>query len=677
MATEKVTIRPGVNRQATQLLNEMGWSFSGFIRFKDGFVEKIRGWVRFLSQALIGKCRFILAWQSLSGIPYLAFGTHKRLQVFSGGDIYDITPLRTSVDLTPAFTTAIGDTTVIVEDAAHGATDGDAINLVTPIAVGGLLLSGYYEVTVIDTNNYSIEATEAATANVTDGGTTAEYTTTNGSPDVDVVLENHGLEVDQFYTVYVSTAVGGLTLKGDYIVSAVADADNFTFTAEVNASSDDSEFENTGDAKIDYLISPGLEDAAPAQGYGIGGYGEGLYGYGDDSDGNAPPRHWSGLAWGEDGIFSPTNGAIYLWDSSAGVINNPATEITQAPSMNTQILIAMPQQQVIALGAEDNNVQDPLLVKWCNVRDYTKWRNLADAFDPNSQAGFFRIPKGGKIVGGRVTPHQIMIWTDVGVWLMQYLRPPLLYGFDEIATGCGLIGPRAMGVIGSTVFWASDRGIFMYDGSSVRQIPCDVWDEFFNNLTQEQAYKVECKENAQEGEIAWSAPGISGENDMEIKLRVNEGLWDYTHDTEDNLVGRTAWLDWSLWGAPIAVRADGVVCQHEIGFDDLENPLEAFITSGWFKISNGEYMIQIHRLIPDFVLSAGDALEITVLMKDYPNDDTPVREYGPFTITAATKYVIVRGRGRLASLKISSSDEGVSWRLGQILYTGAPAGRRP
>lgn len=676
MSMEKVSIAPGVNIQATQMLNEAGWSYSGFMRFRDGMVEKIRGWVRFISDELVGTCRFILAWQSLSSVPYLALGTHKRLNVFAYGSLYDITPLRASGSVAVAFDAATGDATITITDTAHGASDGDGIYIVNRISVGGLIIYGYYEVAVVDADNLSIEAADLATANVTNGGATAVFDTTNTSPIVEVTLADHGLVADEVYTVDISTVVGGLTLFGDYVVTSVVDDDVFTITASANASSTATASENGGNVKINYLIAAGLEDAAPIQGYGIGGYGEGLYGFGDDSSDNAPMRHWSGLAWGEDLIASPTNGAVYLWDSSAGVHNNVATVISQAPSMNTQILLAMPQRQIVALGAEDSGAQDMLLIKWCDVGDYTDWRDLADPYDPNSQAGFFRLPRGGKIVGGMVGPSQIFIWTDISLWLMQYIQPPLLYGFNEIGIGCGLIGPKAMGVMGSAMFWMSNQGFFAYANGSVQRLPCPLWDIIFDNMDQEQAAKVCCKQNSQYGEIAWSIPSTSGENDMEVKFIPRDGIWDYTIDTAANQVGRTAWLDWSIWGAPIGVRADGTVCQHEIGFDDLESPLVAFIESGWFKIANGQFFVSIERLIPDFVLSDGDTVYVTVRMKDYPNDDTSVREYGPFAVTSETKYVIVRGRGRLASVKISSVDSGVFWRLGQILYKGLAAGRR-
>lgn len=565
MSMETVNIRPGINRQATQMLNEGGWSYSGFIRFRDGFAEKIKGWARFVTDELVGICRFIMAWQSLSAVPYLAFGTHKRLYVYNG-NLYDITPIRATSDLSNALDTTDTDETVNITDVAHGAVDGDGIYIVTPVSIGGIVLHGYYEITKVDDDNYTIESSDAATATVSNGGAVAVFDTTNTDETVTVTLADHGYEVDQIYTVYVSTSVGGLTLQGDYVIATVPDTDTLTFEAATAASSTDTQSENSGNVKVNYLLASGLEDAAPVTGYGLGGYGLGPYGIGVQTTGNAPPRRWSGFAWGEDALFSPTNGAVYLWDSSGGVFDNEAAVISQAPDNNTQILLAMPQRQVISLGAEDNGSQDKMLVKWSDIDDYTDWRDIGDPYAPNSQAGYYRIPKGGEIMGGRVIPHQIMIWTDVGLWLMQYLQPPLLYGFNEIATGCGLIGPKAMGGLGSVIVWMSQEGFFSYNiGGGVRPVPCPVWDTIFDNMDRSQAFKVECEENTQTGEISWSIPTSSGENDLRVKLNVYNGHWDYTFDTESNIAARTAWLDWSIWGEPIAVRADGTVCQHEIG----------------------------------------------------------------------------------------------------------------
>ncbi len=79
-------------------------------------------------------------------------------------------------------------------------------------------------------------------------------------------------------------------------------------------------------------------------------------------------------------------------------------------------------------------------------------------------------------------------------------------------------------------------------------------------------------------------------------------------------------------------------------------------------------------MLPDFKLSDGAAMQITVSLVDYVSD-TP-RTYGPYALTAATPYFTVEQRGRYMSLKIESVDRGSFWRLGQIELEVQAAGAR-
>ena len=57
---------------------------------------------------------------------------------------------------------------------------------------------------------------------------------------------------------------------------------------------------------------------------------------------------------------------------------------------------------------------------------------------------------------------------------------------------------------------------------------------------------------------------------------------------------------------------------------------------------------------------------LTFYVTDYAGQ-TPI-EYGPYTLTQATKYVTPRFRGRLVSIKVESNDIGSFWRLGNTRY---------
>lgn len=671
MPVQKLLVRPGINTESTSLLNEGGWSSSQFVRFFQGFLQKLGGWVRLISTPLIGTCRAMLSWEDANTNQYIILGTEKALEVFGSGSLYNITPVVATDNVAISFSTVIGTALVKIIDAGSDVTAGNTIYIVNPIAVGGIILQGAYTITdKIDANSYHITAASNATATITNGGAAALFTTVNLSTTVKVTLPNHGYSVGDVYTVFVSTTVATIVLLGAYSVNTVLNANDFNITAATPANTGTTGSENGGQVRIQYLLASGGADSSGQPGlYGEGNYGAGPYGTGTSST-FVPARLWSFGYWGTDVVASYTNGPVYVWISENGLVLNPATVISASPhNISAGIFTAMPQQQVVALGASDgaSDTTDQMLVRWCDIDNYDDW--TASAIN---QAGSFRIPRGARIQGGLQGPQTAMIWTDVGLWLMQYIGFPLVYGFTEIGMGCGLIWQNAKGVLAGKVYWMSYNGFFVYDGNSVQPLACPVWDKVFQNLNALQTAKVIACPNSYFNEISWCFTSANGtENDTRVTYNAVDGTWTYD---PTGAITRTAWLDQSTLINPLGVDGGGLIQQHENGYDNDTVAMVSYAQTGFFKIADGLEYTFIERLIPDAILQSA-TLQITLYFQDYPGQ-SPIFTVGPLSYTAAVNYLIVRGRGRLVSIKIGSSDLGSFWRQGEMLYFGSTAGRR-
>lgn len=680
MPFQALRINPGINTEATDMLNESGWSSSQLVRFFQGFLQKYGGWMRLISTAIFGTARAMLSWEDAASNTYIAVGSEQALEVYFGGVLYNITPVVVTDTITPSFTTTTGaPTQVKITDSSASANlvqANDLIIIENPITVGGIVLQGTYPISsVVDQHNYFITVPgPGATANATNSGSAALFNTTNTSSDVQVTLANHGYSTGQTYTVFISTTIGGVVLNGPYTVGVVTNANVFHITTTV-ATGTTSGSENGGNVSIQYLLPIGNASNTSQTGlYGQGAYGSGVYGIGASAT-FVPARLWSFGYWGTDMVCSYTNGPLYTWISESGLVSNPATVISGAPNnINAGVFTAMPQQQVVACGASDGggSTTDQMLVRWSDIGDNTAWTATA-----TNQAGSFRIPRGAHIAGGLQGPQTTMLWTDVGLWLMAYIGFPLVYGFTEIGQGCGLIWQNAKAVIGGKVYWMSFNGFFVYDGNSVQSVPCPVWDQIFQNLNTLQTSKIIACPNSYFNEISFCYPSAnSNENDSRVTLNVLDGTW--TFDPPGAIV-RTAWLDQSSLIAPLGVDGAGLIQVHETGNDADGVAMVSYAQTGFFKIAEGLEYTFLERLIPDFVLknsgSNASTMQITLYFQDYP-EQSPIFTVGPLSYTAALNYLIARGRGRLASIKVGSSDTGSFWRLGEMLYFGAPDGRR-
>lgn len=675
MGLFKLLLEPGVNTLATKTLAEGTWVDSNLIRFRDGYAEQMLGWEK-LSDDLVaepagGTARSLHGLTDTDGFHYLAIGSNTNLEVLLNGQIYDITPLRATVNIAVDFSTVINTTTVTIVDATHGGNTGDEIVILVPVSVGGVILWGRYIITVVDANTYTIESATAATATVNNGGAVPEFDTTNLDATVTVTFANHGLSVNDIFLIEVSTTVGGLALTKQVLVATVPTADTFTFEWTSAATSTASGFENGGNARIYYLIAPGLASTQITYGYGTGTYGSGTWGVGDPgATYTVPLRYWFLENIGETLLAAVSYGTLYEWNSP---VTNSATEVTAAPDIMTAMFVAMPSTSVVALGAEVLGVQDPLLVRWSDTGDYNDWTATV-----TNQAGSYRLSHGQRIVGGIQAAMSGLIWTDDALWQMQYVGTPFIFTFNLISHGCGLIAPLAMGLLNRDVYWMGVRGFYRYGTGVPESIDCPIWDDVFLDLDTANMDKCICGVDATNEEVYWFFPSISGgtgEIDSYVRLN-NLGQWDF--GLAGTQLARTSWGSTEA-ALPPAVTLDRYIVEQEQGYDAAGTAFaDVHLLSGYQDLEDGEQMYKVDMVVPDFKWRGDDpSLQLTFYAIDQPSDEETPRSYGPYTVTPSTKWfsIFPALRGRQISVEI----DGVAgwWRLGAIRLRTAPSGKRP
>lgn len=671
MPLNDLVLRAGVDTQKTQTLNEGGWSTSQFIRFKDGMVQKIGGWKSMDVGPLYGSTRELHAFSDLDGNTYLAGGSEQELWLESAYGSQNITPFRAVTNDPPQFYTTAGSMTVEVQDPAAagiGLASGEWVNIVTPVYVGGLTIQGLYPVSNVSSGGaaWHIEVASAATSNVFGGGVVAEFSTTAGSASVLVTAPAHGLWTGDNYSPAIPVTVGGITISGTYIITYVS-LDAFTIEADP-AVSTASAFMNGGDVRLGYLLGNGLNSALENGSYGAGPYGYGPYGIGANMFYRQSVSLWALDNWGEQLIANRWGGGIYVWVPKPAE-GNIATVINNAPTTANGIFVSMPARILVALGAETAGIYDPLLIRWSDVEDYNTWTAT-----PTNQAGSFRLSTGNYIVAGVQGSTNAYIWTDLGLWEMKYISTPFIYGFNQIAANCGLAGPHAFAQVSDDLFWMSQRQFFAFNGATVSELTCTVWDEVFQNLNEVQLSKVTAGSNSYFGEVWWFYPSKDSEEcDSYVKYNVTMNTWDY------GKIDRTAWIDQSVLGAPIAASSVSEIYQHEVGEDDSGLPINAFIESGYLDIASGDQFTYVDQIIPDIKFGIptsprNGTVYVTVKMIDFPSDEP--RLYGPFPMNKLTPFVTLRARGRQMALRFESDDLGSFWRLGRIRYNGVADGRR-
>mgnify|MGYP001484970417 CR=1 FL=1 len=172
MPLTKLQFKPGVNREVTSYSNEGGWRDCDKIRFRFGYPEKMGGWQKYTSSTYLGTVRALHNWVALDGSNYLGLGSHIKYYIEEGGQLNDITPVRSITsqgDVTfAAVTSAPFSSTITVTDVSHGASESDFVTFASAESLGGAItaavLNQEYQIdNVVDANTYEITAKNPTT----------------------------------------------------------------------------------------------------------------------------------------------------------------------------------------------------------------------------------------------------------------------------------------------------------------------------------------------------------------------------------------------------------------------------------------------------------------------------------------------------------------------------------
>ena len=197
MPLSKIQFRPGVNRETTSYGDENGWFNSDLIRFRKGRPEKMGGWSRLSSNTIEGTGRSLHVWAALNGSKYMGLGTETKFYIEEGGGYNDVTPIRatTTLGANPLKTGTSGTGTITVTAPGHGAVNGDFVTFSGATTTDGITaaqINTEHEITLIDSNSYTVSTTGSASSGSTAGGGSSVVATYQINTGLGTVVAGNG-----------------------------------------------------------------------------------------------------------------------------------------------------------------------------------------------------------------------------------------------------------------------------------------------------------------------------------------------------------------------------------------------------------------------------------------------------------------------------------------------------
>jgi len=614
----KLDFQPGFHKESTQYAEEGKWFEGNRIRFREGKPENIRGYAKHNTESIEGIARDILTWSDNDTRKHIIVGTNKEVIVEKDAVLYDVTPI----------------------------------------------------VSVVSASDI--------------------FTTTNGSIEVVTSITNHGRSAGDKFIVEGADAVGGITLVtlAPYTVTSVTDINTFTFNANTTA---------TGNAtgggtavSVAYLLKNELPDSIQGLGYGADVYNAGTSTTGTRAWNNAATAsgitfqgsQWSFDNWGEDVLGLRRGGNIFYYDADVSIspermkpvtsaTNAPHVTATSAPTQSNFILVSPNDRHAICFATNEFGTGDfnSMLVRWSDQEDFTNWTPAI-----NTTSGETALADGTEIIGAVRTRSAILIWTDNALYSMSYIGGRFVFSFNQLGTNCGLIAPHAAIDYDGVSYWMGDNNFYGYDGR-VQNLPCTIRRHLFEDFNNTNKDKVYAGINSEFKEIIWLYPKAnSTEPNAYIIYNIEEKTWVFGDSFYTTFKDRTVYEN-TITTGKVSATADTFLWDNEPEdvYTGDGTALSSFLESSSFDVGDGDDLMFLNRIIPDYKFDSGQDIEVYVKVKEFPSDNFKIK--GPFTINANTKKVDFRARGRQASVRVSATNDG-GWRWGSVRMAIQPDGKR-
>jgi len=734
MALIDFKVLPGIDKQNTESGAEFRWVDSDNVRFRYNLPEKVGGWSSLVSDSIVGVARRQFAFVDLDGNRYVAIGTDKFLLIYFEGQLYDITPVKSTIGSVVMSAQDGTQEVSLTFSSAHNLQSGDIIlldNVTVPVGIGltdAAFENKLFQVTRVTSSLIAIVTGTQTTTGSAGGGACSVIP----YEPVGSAAQSYGYgwgisEWDGIVSGALTNTLNGALLDdangtgGSGTSITLTSTTGFPTSGRIQVGTELISYTGISSNNLTGITraADGSTRAAHSNGSTVTNAAD-FVDWGEAasaSEVSLEPGLWSLSNFGQVLVATIANGKTFTWNAgNAARLTTRASTSTSGfstsnnPTATRVTLISPTTRHLIHLGTETTigttSTQDNMFIRFSDQEDINDYTVTAI-----NSAGTQRLQDGTKIMGALKAKETILIWTDNALYTMKFIGAPFTFGFEQVGTNCGLIGKNAAVEIDGTAFWMSPNGLFMFDGT-VKSLPCSVEDFVYDSLDTTKGQQVYAGLNNQFTEVVWYYPSTSSEyNDKYLVFNYGEpmkgGVWYIGTEA------RTSWIDSTVYPKPFATKftssssgtfpvvigEDGlgqtVLFEHEVGTDQV-NPdgttttVTSFVKSYDFDIQSraqsaqgrstgptiaGETFLAMRRFVPDFKTLDGNA-KVTLAVKRYPQQSDTTTTLSPFTINSSTDKKDTRARGRYVNVKIENDSSSQTWRFGTFKIDVQPDGRR-
>ena len=234
------------------------------------------------------------------------------------------------------------------------------------------------------------------------------------------------------------------------------------------------------------------------------------------------------------------------------------------------------------------------MIEWCSSDAPETWTPAS-----GNSAGNLRLrDTSGPIRAGCMLGNNIAVYTDDGLWGVQFTGAPFYFGRKKLLKSIGAVGKMAVVEEGRFNWGVSRQGIWRTDGVNYQYLDAPIRRWLQDNVNWAQASKINAYFNEIQNRVEFFFPTTTSEPTVGWAVDVDTFAWTYL------AYGRTSCIPRNVFQYPMAATSAGEVFNHEFGVDAdgsaqtariRSKPLTLGSPSAWFTVD--EFKV----LVDDFV----------------------------------------------------------------------------
>ena len=690
---KKFMFKPGVNRENTRYTTEGGWYETEKVRFRQGTPEKIGGWSRISANTFLGTCRSLGAWATLASQKLIGVLTDRRSYIAYNGTYNNISAVRPVFETGFNYSTTAGSSIVRLSfspapNSANYNWVGSYMYIIDSTGIDANITAA-----VLNNNFFTITAFSYLNYVEIDVGVQAVSTTT-------AAFSGYIRYLEPLYSGYYSQSNWGQDLifcqrgghlcvwNGQYGFLLNGNTCTISTGATTTVTTTQSCPPNSPRIPVQFAASGSLPTGLDSQ----------TWYYLQPNNGAAATNSFNLYTAATGGSLVVTSGSavgtVYIRINATTLagVPDPSANPADVPDKVNFTLVSDQYRIVFAFGTNLEGTTDsvgsatiqPMVVRWSDIEDYTNWTPAA-----TSQAGSLVLSRGSEIVTAIQSRQEILVWTDIALYSLQYLSADPWWGAQIVGDNISIVSQNAVAYANGVSYWMGKDKFYIYDGRT-QTLNCNLRQYVFSDINTAQYAQVFASTNEGFNEIWWFyCSANSSTVDKYVVYNYLENIWYY------GSMARTAWLDSGLFDYPIAATYSNNLVYHEYGVDDntsgTPTAITASITSSETDLDDGDALMFIRRVLPDLTFRGSTANNPSGVLTIKPlknsgsgytspasvggDDNATITRTATVPIEAFTGQVYIRIRARQIAMKWETTGLGVSWQLGAMRFDMKNDGR--